>query len=394
MPRVAVEKIVNLHEPHPAQAQVLREAKRFNTLCCGRRWGKSALAVNLLTEPALEGHPVGYFAPTYKLLEGTFAECLKSVSNIIHRKHENQKIELITGGSIEFWSLDNPYAGRSRKYKRTISDEIAFAKNFWELWTESIRPTLTDLKGDAWFLSTPKGKNDFFKLYMRGKSGEANWQSWQMSTYTNPYIDPAEIDDAKHDLPALAFSQEYLAEFNDNVANPFGLQFIQQCTYPLSTQPPACFGIDLGKSTDWTVIIGMDKNGAVCYFDRFQKDWRQTITTIRNLPNVPTKIDSTGVGDPIVEEAQQGRSNVISFKFSATSKQQIMEGLAVGIQQRQLSFPDGPIKDELENFEFEYTRTGVRYAAPSGLHDDCVCALALCYDLHKNTKHSGQYSWV
>lgn len=384
-----------LAEPHPGQSKVLSEAKRFNVLCCGRRWGKSALAVNLLSEPALEGFPTGYFTPTYKLLDGTYNECVIALEKVIKRKHEHQFIELITGGRIEFWSLENEMAGRSRKYKRTVTDESAFVRALWKSWTESIRATLTDYKGDAWFLSTPRGKNDFFKLFSRGKSGQPNWMSWQMSTYTNPYIDADEINDAKADLPELAFSQEYLAEFNDNIANPFGMAFIQQCTYPISLGPAVCFGVDLGKSLDWTVIIGLDKNGCVCYFERFQLDWKQTIQRISTLPAVPVKIDATGVGDPIVEEIQRIRpGSVEAFKFTQPSKQQIMEGLAVGIQQRKINFPEGHIKDELENFEFVYTRTGVKYSAPEGLHDDCVCSLALAYDLWKTASLSGSISWI
>lgn len=380
-----------LNEPHAAQAKVLSEAKRFNTLCCGRRWGKSKLAVNLLSEPAIESFPTGYFTPTYKLLEGTFAECLNALHPIISRKHENQKIELITGGVIEFWSLDNPYAGRSRKYKRVIGDEIAFAKNFWEQWTESMRPTLTDLKGDAWFLSTPKGKNDFYKLFMRGKSGEENWASWQMSTYTNPYIDPLEIDDAKKDLPELAFNQEYLAEFSENIANPFGLDHISRCVYPISKEPSVCFGVDLAKKNDWTVIVGLDKFGQVSHFQRFQKDWKQTKETIIGLPPGIITVDSTGAGDPIAEEIQNARETE-AFIFTSRSKQQLMEGLAFAIQNRKVTVLEGVMKDELDSFEFEYTRTGTKYTAPPGLHDDCVCALALALKNHKQAAQSGEIS--
>lgn len=386
-----MEKIITLTEPHEAQQSVLNEKQRFNVLCCGRRWGKSNLAVNLLSEPAIDGFPVGYFTPTYKLLDGTYTECIAALEPIIKRKNEHQFIELITGGRIEFWSLENELAGRSRKYKRTIVDEAAFAKDLWKRWTESIRATLTDLKGDAWFLSTPKGKNDFFKLHARGTQGEANWKSWQMSTYTNPYIDPTEIDDAKSDLPEIAFRQEYMAEFSDNIANPFGLPFINQCTYPLSALPPVCFGIDLAKSFDYTVIIGLDKNCAVCYFDRFQMDWRATTRRILDLPNVSIAIDSTGVGDPIAEDIARVK-DVELFKFTSQSKQQIMEGLAVKIQQRGVTFPEGHIKDELENFEYEFTRTGVKYAAPQGLHDDCVCALALAVHKFKDASTAGRYS--
>ena len=385
------EVTVRLRKPYDAQAKVLSQAKRFNVLCCGRRWGKSALAVNLLSELAIESHPVGYFTPTYKLLEGTFAECLNALHPIVSRKHENQKIELITGGVIDFWSLDNPYAGRSRKYKRVIGDEIAFAKNFWEQWTESMRPTLTDLKGDAWFLSTPKGKNDFYKLFMRGKSGEENWQSWQMSTYTNPYIDPLELDDAKRDLPEMAFNQEYLALFSDNIANPFGLDHISRCIYPLSSQPSVCFGIDLAKKNDWTVIVGLDKFGQISHFQRFQKDWKQTMETIIELPPGLLTIDSTGAGDPVVEEIQRIRTTE-AFWFTSRTKQQLMEGLAHAIQNRRVTVLDGVMKDELDSFEYEYSRTGVKYSAPSGMHDDCVCALALALKNHNGAAQSGEIS--
>ena len=119
---------ISLNKLHKAQTQVLSEAQRFNVLICGRRWGKSTLAQNLLSEPAINGHPTGYFTPTYKLLEPTYKELLNSLEPIVRRKHDNQFIELITGGIIEFWSLENELAGRSRKYKRVIVDEAGFVK--------------------------------------------------------------------------------------------------------------------------------------------------------------------------------------------------------------------------------------------------------------------------
>jgi len=373
---------IQINNEHSGQLKVLSEAKRFNVLDCGRRWGKSALAVNLLCEPALDGYPVAYFAPFYKLLEGTYKELYSVLNAVTIKKHENQFIELVTGGSIEFWSLENPLAGRSRKYKVAIIDEAAFNRNLWQSWTEAIRPTLTDLKGSAWFMSTPKGKNDFYKLWMRGQTGEPDWMSWQMPTITNPFIDPSEIEAARRDLPDLAFKQEYLAEFNDNVANPFGLDYIRICTGRISNEPAVCFGIDLAKSFDWTAIIGLDKFGNVCHFDRFQRPWNETKEIIRRLPRGAIKIDSTGVGDPITEDIQRERGDVHSFKYTSTSKQQLMEGLAAAIHQRRVIFPDGVIKAELESFEYQMTGTGVKYTAPPGLHDDCVNALALAWSMY------------
>jgi hypothetical protein len=373
---------IQINNEHSGQLKVLSEAKRFNVLDCGRRWGKSALAINLLSENALDGHPVAYFAPFYSLLSGTFKELYSVLNTVTTRKHDNQFIELATGGSIEFWSLENPIAGRSRKYKVAIVDEAAFNRNLWQSWTEAIRPTLTDLKGSAWFMSTPKGKNDFYKLWMRGQTGEQDWMSWQMPTVTNPHIDPSEIEAARRDLPELAFAQEYLAEFNDNVANPFGLDKIRICTGQMSNEPAVCFGIDLAKSFDWSVIIGLDRFGVVSYFERFQRPWNETKEIIRRLPRAAIKIDSTGVGDPITEDIQRERGDVHSFKYTSTSKQQLMEGLSAAIHQRRIIFPEGTIRAELESFEYQMTGTGVKYTAPPGLHDDCVNALALAWSMY------------
>jgi len=376
------DQLIKLVQPTKPQQQVIAEKKRFNVLDCGRRWGKSKLAMNIMSENALDGFPAAYFAPTYKLLEGTYKEVLTRLEPAIKRKHDNQFIELFTGGNIDFWSLENPLAGRSRKYKVTIIDEAAFNRNLWASWTEAIRPTLTDLKGSAWFMSTPKGKNDFYKLWMRGQTGEPDWMSWQMPTITNPFIDASEIEAARRDLPELAFAQEYLAEFNDNVANPFGLDYIRICTGQMSTEPPVCFGIDLAKSFDWSVIIGLDRFGTVCYFDRFQRPWNETKEIIKRLPRAAIKIDSTGVGDPITEDIQRERGDVHSFKYTSTSKQQLMEGLAAAIHQRRVIFPEGTIRAELESFEYQMTGTGVKYTAPPGLHDDCVNALALAWAMY------------
>jgi hypothetical protein len=368
--------------PHDAQLKVLTEAKRFNVLDCGRRWGKSYLSVRVMMQSAFNKEPVAYFAPTYKLLEGTFKELYSRFMPMITKKHDNQFIQIVGGGSIEFWSLENPLAGRSRKYKVAIIDEAAFNRNLWQSWTEAIRPTLTDLKGSAWFMSTPKGKNDFYKLWMRGQTNEPDWMSWQMPTITNPFIDASEIDAARRDLPELAFKQEYLAEFNDNVANPFGLDYIRICTGQLSNEPSVCYGIDLAKSFDWTVIIGLDRFGVVSHFERFQRPWNETKEIIRRLPRGAIKIDSTGVGDPITEDIQRDRGDVHSFKYTSTSKQQLMEGLAAAIHQRKVIFPEGVIKAELESFEYQMTGTGVKYTAPPGLHDDCVNALALAWSMY------------
>ena len=390
-----VPREVTLNKLHTGQQSVYDNRQRFNTLSCGRRWGKSKLAENILAEACIKGQYAAYFAPSYKFLNETYRTVENTLESIIKKANYTEKsIHLITGGILDFWTLENPRSGRGRKYHVAVVDEAAFVRDLETMWNENIRPTLTDFKGTAWIMSTPKGKNDFYRYFMKGKGGEQNWASFQRSTYDNPGLDPAEIDDAKREIPELAFSQEYLAEFNENVANPFGIAFIRQCTYAMSDKPAVCYGIDLAKSQDWTVIIGLDKGGQVCYFDRFQQDWRQTLQAIMRLPDVSTCIDSTGVGDPITEEVARLKQHTKGFKFSSSSKQQLMEGLAMAIQERKIVFPEGLIVDELSNFEYEYTRTGVKYSAPAGLHDDCVMALGLAWSCFRESLGKGKYSVI
>jgi hypothetical protein len=117
----------------------------------------------------------------------------------------------------------------------------------------------------------------------------------------------------------------------------------------------------------------------VCRLERWRSHWGETKAKIATLSGgKPALVDSTGVGDPILEDLQRtGTGWFEGFQFSSGSKQQLMEGLAGVIQQRQVRFPEGPIKNELDAFEYETTGRGVRYSAPDGEHDDCVCALAL-----------------
>jgi hypothetical protein len=380
---------VPIDEPHAGQWRVINEAARFNVLECGRRFGKTKLGIFLCCLAAGQGQPVGWFAPTYKLLSEVWREAERTLKPLSPRVNvQERRIELPRKGSWEFWSLDQPDAGRGRKYGRVVIDEGGIVRNLESAWNEAIRPTLTDLKGDAWFLGTPKGRNFFHRLFARGESGEPGWKSWRLPTVDNPFIDADEIEAARRDLPEAAFRQEFLGIPADDGGNPFGLAAIKACEAPLSRGPALCYGVDLAKSQDWTAVCGVDADGAVCLLERWQSDWGQTRRRVLDLiGDAPALIDSTGVGDPIVEDLQRERLSVEGFKFTGPSKQQIMEGLAAVIQRREVRFPAGWLVNELEAFEYEYTRSGVRYSAPDGLHDDGVCALALCNEMRGRLVH-------
>jgi hypothetical protein len=381
---------IELPTPHLNQKKILDAERRFVVVMCGRRFGKSELSQILIIKEALNGGQVAYITPTYGLAQVFFERLTKVLpfkSNI-----SKLKIYCPNEGSIEFFTGERLDNLRGRKFHLVIVDEAAFIPDLEDGWNNSIRPTLTDFEGKAVFLSTPRGKNFFYSLFM--KQGENDWQSFKFSTYDNPHINPREIDDARIQLPEVVFEQEYLANPSENSANPFGNAFIKRCVKPISAQPIVCYGIDLAKSVDYTVIIGLDKDGNVAYFDRFQMDWHNTKETIKRLPPAPIVVDSTGVGDPILEDLMREGVNIEGLKFTSQSKQQLMEGLASAIQQGRIGFPEGVIVDELDVFEYQFTSHGVRYSAPSGFHDDTVMALALAWQNHNIKRGSGRYAFA
>ena len=381
---------IELSEPHYNQQRILDSSSRFRVIMCGRRFGKSELSQIEIISEALKGNNVAYITPTYKLAK-TFFEKLIKIVQFEHNKSD-LIIQFPNDGSVEFFTGERLDNLRGRKFHFVVVDEASFIPNLEDGWLNSIRPTLTDYKGRALFLSTPRGKNYFYQLYCKQ---DQDWESFKFTTYDNPYIDADEVNDARRQLPEAVFEQEYMANPMENAANPFGSNFINLCTKPLSPLEPMYYGIDLAKSVDWTVIIGLDINGNVAYYNRFQKDWATTKETILTLDrSKPIMIDSTGVGDAITEDLQRYFQRMYGFKYTAQSKQQLMELLASTIHKQEIGFPEGFIKSELEVFEYVYTSTGVRYNAPSGFHDDCVNALGLANKCKNDHKFSGVYRYI
>lgn len=215
-----------LDKLHPNQQTVIDTARRFNTLKCGRRFGKTKLCDELLLSPddetngALNGFPVAYLAPTYKMLMDVWRSMIDIVYQITESKNETEKrIELFGGGVIDFWSLEDPNSIRGRKYKRIVIDEAEVARNLEEAWTRVIRATLTDLMGDAWFLSTPKFGSTYFKKLCL--VNDPDWASHTFTTYDNPFIDKNEIDAAREQLDEATFRCEFLAEDVTLAVNKF-----------------------------------------------------------------------------------------------------------------------------------------------------------------------------
>ncbi len=374
-------------KPHAAQKDIIKSAKRFNVLVCGRRMGKTRLGIYMLAQKELYALPCAWFAPNYKDILEVWREINQTLKPIIVRSNiQERRIELAGGGSIEFWTLEDENAGRGRKYKRVIIDEAAKAPYLQAAWEQAIRPTLTDYKGDAFFLSTPKGRNYFWRLYQRALNG-GEWQAWHYPTTANPFIDPSEVAAAKYDLPESIYRQEYLAEFLDNEGSVF--RNIDACMNAVEADHAGhniIMGVDWGKQNDFTCIsVGCVDCRQEIAIDRFnQIDYifqRARLTALFEKVKASVILaESNSIGEPVIEVLQREGLPVKGFQTTAQTKPPLIENLALVFERAEWQFiPDAIWRGELEVFERTVSPTTGRssYSAPDGVHDDTVIARAL-----------------
>ncbi len=190
---------------------------RFFALRCGRRFGKTQFLEILGADPAIKGQPVGYFAPDYKILSETYIELRDLLEPLVsHASRVDGVIRLKTGGRIDFWTLENERAGRSRKYKRVLIDEAAFAKpSLMQVWRTAIRPTLVDLRGDCVVASNTNGSSADNFLWRICNEPEHGFIEFHARTHDNPYLPADELERLQAENHPLVFQQEYCAEFVD-----------------------------------------------------------------------------------------------------------------------------------------------------------------------------------
>lgn len=201
---------------HKTQKIVAIDPHRFRVLCCGRRWGKTTLAIDQMKGRAsIPNSNIVYVAPTYQQARDIAwaqlkAECKNAC--ITPPNESRLEIRLVNGSLIILKGWEAIETLRGQKFDLIVIDEIAMMRNFWSNWQEIIRPTLTDTKGEGLFISTPKGFNHFYELFNM-ESKDEDFKSFHFTTYDNPFIPKEEVDKAKIELTEDRFAQEYMADF-------------------------------------------------------------------------------------------------------------------------------------------------------------------------------------
>lgn len=367
---------------HDGQRAIIESTARYRVASCGRRFGKTMLAGYWLAlrdeGSAIAGKRTAWFAPSYKILADAWNDLERSLRPVIRRSNKtDQRIELTTGGVIDFWTLEDPDAGRGRRYHRIVIDEAAHARYLKDAWEQAISPTLTDYRGEAWFISTPKGLNYFYELFQRGQDpAHPDWASFHMPTTANPHIARGEIEQKRQEMPELVFRQEYLAEFVVMGAGLIKPEMI--VTTPCPPALPVVLGVDLAISeregADFTAIVAMarDPDAGLIYIkevERFRAGFHEVLERIkaaaaRHRPRM-IAVEQVQFQAAVVQELARTTTLPVRGVRAERDKVTRFAPLLTRFEQRMVRLdPSGcpaAFRDELLSF-------------PDGAHDDMVDA--------------------
>lgn len=267
---------IKLIEPYEHQKNLLAQCGRKNLLLLGRRYGKTTIMSAILKERAItrSGYRGAYSAPTWKLMIEAFEEAKETLQPVTHRvNREDRRIEVYNGTPIksvlEFWSSDDPQAGRGRRYHDWVSDETQRQKHLKKFLIGSVSPTLADFRGNLYVLGTTNGVGSELHEFWTECTADPDWFVGVGTTDDNPYIDEEEKRTLRKNLGVLAGQEmDSLWLQIDGIAPLVsalawqGMYAVKEAGHRLKT-----LAIDASVSGDKTAIVGVWSEDEHFYVD-------------------------------------------------------------------------------------------------------------------------------
>jgi len=200
----------------PAQAEIVTSPQRFKVAVCGRRFGKTHVAIRELAKAASKpNQEIYYVSPSYRMSKTIAWRKLKhklqDLRWVAKINESELTLTLKNGSVISLKGADNYDSLRGIGLDYLVMDE--FADIDPEAWYEVLRPALSDKQGKALFLGTPKGMNWAYELFQMPEEDPVNWASYQFTTIDGGNVTEEEIESARRDLDERTFRQEYLGTF-------------------------------------------------------------------------------------------------------------------------------------------------------------------------------------
>jgi hypothetical protein len=361
---------------------------RIKVTCMGRRWGKTMMSGAIALAAAARGNKVAWIAPTYKQSRPLWRWATSAAGGVAEI-HKSERTIDFGAGFVGVYSADNADSMRGESFNLVIVDEAARVDE--AAWTDVIQPTLADFDGDAILISTPKGRNWFYREWLRGKNGVKGYASFTAPTSANPSPNIREaFARAREAVSERTFRQEWMAEFIDDGGGVF--RNVRTCATATLQDAPVeshtyVAGLDWAFSNDYTVLTVIDvTTKAVVHIDRFNGiDYgvqRARIAAVLDRYKVTVCVaESNSMGRPNNELLHDANFSIQQVETTnATKKYQIQE-LVIAFERGLIAIPDdAALISELESYESIPLQDGrMRYSAPQGMHDDMVMSLAFAW---------------
>lgn len=365
------------------------DARRIVVIKAGRRTGKTFnWALWIIQKLDNTPNSAGLWVDTKhtnidKYVDRYFMKLLKKIGLWNKCKWNAQKkiLTFHNGSYLDFGSAERPEMMEGFGYDFAVLNEGGLIFKKRSIWENTIYPMIKNAQ--VRIIGTPKGKNTFESLYTR-------YPHYTFTCYDSPYWTAEEIEQAKATMTEEAFRQEMLAEFIEGAGAVFR-NIYDNIEGELLDSPRDngryILASDIAKHTDFTVIlIGDLETNRVVYHDRFnQIDWglqkSRIIEAYNRFGCSSGIIDATGVGDSIFDDLENAGLNLEGFKFTSTTKQELISNLSIAMDNQTIKYPKiDTLLDELSIFAYEQRSNGqFSYSAPEGFHDDEVMALALLH---------------
>jgi len=210
-----------INRPQIALINAVNDPKyRFICAALARRLGKTYIA-NIIGQlvTLVPNSNVLIISPNYNLSSISFEQQRRLIKHFdLEVERDNLKdkiIELSNGSTIRMGSISTVDSTVGRSYDLIIFDEAALSDRGEDAFNVALRPTLDRPGAKALFISTPRGRNNWFsKFYSRGFDPEfKEWCSIQADYSENTRMAESDVEEARRSMPKAEFEQEYMASF-------------------------------------------------------------------------------------------------------------------------------------------------------------------------------------
>jgi len=370
----------------------------------GRQFGKTTMAENLAVYWAINypGSVVYWVSPTDSQSNRIYKDIVNAIweSGAIKSKKEpkgDTEILFYNDSKILFRSAASEDSLRGPSVDYMILDEAAFIKK--STYEEVLSPMLAAKGKKCVFISTPKGKNYLYELFLNGQK-YPNWKSFRYSTEDSPFASKEFIESQRLTLSPKIFQQEYLAEFVDSSSifnNISEVSTIDMIDSPIKGDTYYA-GIDIGLINDASVLSIINSNGEMVKYYRWENI--ESPELIQDIININSKwnfkkilIENNNQGLPIYQDLRRKINNIEQFNTNSKTKVEMINDLIHAFNTKSLRIPkDEYLRIELEAFIFKQNDNGhIKFMADSGFHDDCVISLAIAYQCYKKKQINIDY---